>query len=121
MALKMRTSRFSSTIESLALAVALLASAAPAAAATPPAVAPQAQETAPVDCKPRLAQSPPLALTLTPQGIDPAVPLQFAVPTGPCAGSERTAPSTLPFSADYPHPASWWSAGAHPFTPYRGT
>ena len=95
---------------SLALAAALLAAAAPAA-----------QETKPVNCKPRVTQSPPLALTLTPQGVDSAVPLQFAVSTGPCAGSERTAPATLPFSADYPHPQSWWSGGAHPFTPYRGT
>jgi len=106
----MRTLRFNSTIEVLALAVVLLGAAAPAATPAP----------APVDCKPRLAQSPPLALTLTPQGVDPAVPLQFAVPAGPCAGSERIAPSTLPYSADYPTPASWWSGTAHAFTPYRG-
>ena len=63
-------------------------------------------------------------LSFIPQFVDRSlghVPLQFAVSTGPCAGSERTAPATLPFSADYPHPQSWWSGGAHPFTPYRGT
>ncbi|MGH7683235.1 MAG: hypothetical protein ACREMT_02720 [Vulcanimicrobiaceae bacterium] len=98
--------------------VALVRAGVPAAAAPAPPAPPQA--TARVDCKPRPVQSPPLALTLTPQGVDPAVPLQFAVPTGPCAGSERIAPSSLPFSADYPYPASWWSGGAHPFTPYRG-
>jgi len=79
-------------------------------------------QAAPAPCDPAKDAAIPLAIWLTPTGVQPLYPQATygAAMRGACVGTQQYAPGSQPFLGAYPYPASWYVFGVNASQQYRG-